>query len=45
MVETGFFLGHAFLNIYENPTLLRALERRSVADWSQPTQGLLQAAS
>jgi len=38
VVETGFFLGHAFLNIYENPALIRSLDGRSVIDWHQPTQ-------
>ena len=44
VIEIGRFLGHAFLNIYENPTLLREIDGRSVIDWRQPAQPLLEAA-
>ena len=32
VVETGYFLGHAFLNIYDNSSTLRTIEARMLLD-------------
>ena len=33
IVEQGFFLGHAFLNVYENPPLIRQLTGCAFLEW------------
>ena len=37
VIETGRFCGLAFLNVYENPSLLRSIEGRSAIDYRQPS--------